>query len=128
MTTKVTKKTSILFNQLWICKAIEDGNYNFLPSRQIPGMSIGEYIETRYKSVDSKEKDSSKITKKNSIIFQREWIQKAYEEGIPLPSRRISHNYSIGEILELKFFETEMLREQVERERYKVFQIKIGSE
>lgn len=128
MTTKVTKKTSILFNQLWICKAIEDGNYNFLPSRQIPGMSIGEYIETRYKSVDSKEKDSSKITKKNSILFQREWIQKAYEEGISLPSRRISHNYSIGEILELKFFEREMLREQVERERYKVFQIKIGSE
>ena len=69
MTTKVTKKTSILFNQLWICKAIEDGNYNFLPSRQIPGMSIGEYIETRYKSVDSKEKDSSKITKKNSGLF-----------------------------------------------------------
>lgn len=128
MTTKVTRKTSILFNQLWICKAIEDGNYNFLPSKIIPGMSIGEFIETRYESLDSDKKKSPKITKKNSIIFQREWIEKAYEEGIPLPSRRISHNYSIGEILELQFFEREMLREQAERERYKVFQIKIGSE
>lgn len=128
MTEKVTKKTSILFNQLWICKAIEDGNYNFLPSRQIPRMSIGEFIEIRYKSVDTKEKNSPKITKKNSILYKREWIQKAYEEGIPLPRRIISHNYSIGEILELKFFEREMLREQEERERYKVFQIKIGSE
>ena len=128
MTTKVTKKTSNLFNQLWICKAIEDGNYNFLPSRIIPGMTIGEFIETRYELLDSNNKPSPKITKKNSLIFQREWIEKAYEEGIPLPSRRISYNYSIGEILELKFFEREMLREHEERERYKVFQIKIGSE
>ena len=91
-------------------------------------MTIGEFIETRYELLDSNNKPSPKITKKNSLIFQREWIEKAYEEGIPLPSRRISYNYSIGEILELKFFEREMLREHEERERYKVFQIKIGSE
>lgn len=41
-------KGTIEFNQKWINKAIEDGNYHFLPSQKIPGLSIGEFIELRY--------------------------------------------------------------------------------
>ena len=63
---KVTKKTSILFNQLWICKAIEDGNYNFLPSRIIPGMTIGEFIETRYELLDSNNKKTTFYQRKTN--------------------------------------------------------------
>lgn len=43
-------QTSIEFNQSWINKAIENGDYQFLPSKKIPGLSIGEYIEARYEA------------------------------------------------------------------------------
>ena len=45
---KTVKTAEMEFNQDWTNKAIKDGNYQFLPSRKIPGMSIGEYIEIRY--------------------------------------------------------------------------------
>ena len=48
---KEKKQTSIEFNQSsWINKAIENGDYQFLPSRKIPGLSIGEYVEVRYEA------------------------------------------------------------------------------
>ena len=128
MQSTITKKSSILFNQLWICKAIEDGNYNFLPSRNMPNLSIGELIEARYESKPYAEQKSPKITKKNSILFEREWVSKAIEEGMPLPRRSQSIGFSLGEIIELRFFEREICQEQAELERNKVFEIKMGSE
>lgn len=50
MKIKTEKHSTINFNQYWINKAITEGNYQFLPSQKIPGLSIGEYIETRYKA------------------------------------------------------------------------------
>ena len=45
---KITKKNSILYNQLWINKAIEEGNMDFIPVHKLPGKSIGECIEIKY--------------------------------------------------------------------------------
>ena len=41
MCEKITKKNSILFNQLWINKAIEDGNSFVLISKKEDDKSIG---------------------------------------------------------------------------------------
>ena len=100
---KLTKGNSILYNQLWINKAIEEGNIIFLPTRRPLNISIGEYIEKAYET--KPEKEFNKITKRNSLLFEREWREKAREEGIPIPNRRVSTIYSLGEILELKYFE-----------------------
>ncbi len=128
MSNKVTKPTSIIFNQLWIVKAIEDGNSSFLPSRKTPGISIGEFIEAKYGITPSAEQETPKITKKNSLLFKREIIARAMELGISIPTHRISHKYSLAELLELKIWEYEQLSGMKEREKNKVFQIKMGSE
>ena len=44
---KITKKNSILYNQLWINKAIEEGHMDFLPIHLLPNKSIGEEIELK---------------------------------------------------------------------------------
>ena len=41
MENKITKKNSIFFNQLWINKAIEDGNSHLLIYEKDPNKSIG---------------------------------------------------------------------------------------
>lgn len=113
--TKITKKNSILYNQLWINKAIEDGLYNLIPIHKNKGKSIGEYIEERYNNII--ENDSIKITKKNSKLFESEWIAKYKEENLSLPSRTIQRqtSYSYGEILELKYFERQLLNNKTKR-------------
>ena len=125
MNEKITKKTSIIFNQLWIVKAIEDGNYCFLISKKVPGMSIGEVIETKYEEFDAEQK-TPKITKRNSLLFQNEWISKYKEENRSIPRRKRIGEYSLGEILELNYFDKTPLYNLDEKN--KIFQIKMGSE
>ncbi len=114
MENKITKKNSIFFNQLWINKAIEDGNSHLLIYKKDPNKSIGEIIEERYIEEDLEPK-SKKVTEHDSILFQREWIEKYREEGLPIPNRRVALKYSLGQILALKYFELEM-REQFKRD------------
>ena len=114
MENKITKKNSIFFNQLWINKAIEDGNSHLLIYKKDPNKSIGEIIEERYIEEDLEPK-SKKVTEHDSILFQREWIEKYREEGLPIPNRRVALKYSLGQILALKYFEIEM-REQFKRD------------
>lgn len=131
--TKITKKNSIIYNQLWINKAIEEGHMDFIPIHKFPNRSIGEHIEIKYRQLENEEvnklyheslykKDFSKlkrtnskevkITKKNSLLYELEWIAKYKEENIPLPSRTIQRqtSYSYGEILDLKYFERQLLK------------------
>lgn len=115
--TKVTKETSLLYNQIWINKAIEDGHYELLPSTK-PNVCIGEYIEEQYNLL-GKMQETPKITKKESILFNREWEIKAYEDGVKIPRRRRCGcgEYSIGEILELKYWEKELNKKLNDPER-----------
>ncbi len=123
MNEKITKKNSILFNQLWINKAIEDGNSFVLISKKKDDRSIGEIIEARYLEEDLEPK-SKKVTEHDSILFQREWIEKYREEGLPIPNRRVALKYSLGQILALKYFEIEMREIFKEREKEKVLELK----
>ena len=123
MCEKITKKNSILFNQLWINKAIEDGNSFVLISKKEDDKSIGEIIEERYIEEDLEPK-SKKVTEHDSILFQREWIEKYREEGLPIPNRRVALKYSLGQILALKYFEIEMRKKFKEREKEKVLELK----
>lgn len=50
MKIRAEEQEKMKLNQYWIDKVIKDGNYHFLPSQRIPGLSIGEYIETRYEA------------------------------------------------------------------------------
>ncbi len=123
MSEKITKKNSVLFNQLWIKKAIEDGNSFVLISKKEDDKSIGEIIEERYKEEDLEPK-SKKVTEHDSILFQREWIEKYRKEGLPIPNRRVALKYSLGQILALKYFEIEMRKKFKEREKEKVLELK----
>ena len=123
MSEKITKKNSVLFNQLWIKKAIEDGNSFVLISKKEDDKSIGEIIEERYKEEDLEPK-SKKVTEHDSILFQREWIEKYREEGLPIPNRRVALKYSLGQILALKYSEIEMIKMFKEREKEKVLELK----
>ena len=123
MNEKITKKNSILFNQLWINKAIEDGNSFVLISKKKDDRSIVEIIEARYLEEDLEPK-SKKVTEHDSILFQREWIEKYREEGLPIPNRRVALKYSLGQILALKYFEIEMREIFKEREKEKVLELK----
>ena len=104
MEEKLTKQNSILFNQLWTIKAIEEGYIEFFPYRK-SHLSIGEQIEKKYQKYLLLEEP--KITKKTSILFNREWIIKAKKDGVKIPQP--SKKYSIGEKLELLYFAKELL-------------------
>ena len=123
MSEKITKKNSVLFNQLWIKKAIEDGNSFVLISKKEDDKSIGEIIEERYKEEDLEPK-SKKVTEHDSILFQREWIEKYREEGLPIPNRRVALKYSLGQIPALKYSEIKMRKMFKEREKEKVLELK----
>ena len=112
---KITKKNSILYNQLWINKAIEDNNYKFIPIGEHIKLdkSIGEYIEEKYNNY----KENNKVTKHNSLLFNQEWIKKYKEEGLKFP-KYIPNKYSIGEVLSLKYFEHELLKPNPEEILY----------
>ena len=107
---KITKKNSILYNQLWINKAIEEGHMDFLPIFKSNSISIGEYIEMKYEQYEKNIPPSktTKITKHNSLLFEIEWIRKATEDNIRIP--KPTTKYRRGEILELLYFERELMK------------------
>ena len=128
---KITKKNSIIYNQLWINKAIEEGHIEFLPVVKFPNKSIGEHIEIKYNQLYNEKftknyhnntldyynhliSNSQKVTKKESLLFAREWILKYKEEGLKIPNRKITNNYSIGEVLELLYYQKEVITPAVE--------------
>ena len=107
---KITKKNSILYNQLWINKAIEEGHMDFLPIFKSNSISIGEYIEMKYEQYEKNitPLKTTKITKHNSLLFEIEWIRKATEDNIRIP--KSTSKYKKGEILELLYFERELMK------------------
>ena len=121
MSEKITKKNSVLFNQLWIKKAIEDGNSFVLISKKKDNRSIGEIIETRYLEEDLEPK-SKKVTEHDSILFQREWIEKYRQEHLPIPNRRLSSKHSLGQTLSFLYSEKEF-RENF-KEKAKILKLK----
>jgi len=124
MQERLTKKNSIFFNQLWINKIIEEGRMDLLPSnRPDDGLSIGEYLEQEYNESEDF-KQTQKINKKNSLLYEREWILKFKEENLRLPKNHLSSMYSYGEILEIKYKEIEMLREYKESLKNKSLELK----
>ena len=123
MNEKITKKNSILFNQLWINKAIEDGNSFVLLDRKPGDYSIGEIIEARYEN-ENLEPKSKKVTEHDSILFQREWLKKYREENLPIPNRKIAGKYSLGQILSLRYFEMEIIENFKARQKEKVLELK----
>lgn len=122
MEDKLTKKNSIFFNQLWINKIIEEGRIDLLPcNKPENGLSIGEYLEEKYNN--EKEYERPKITKKNSILYEREWIKKYQEEGLHIIKHK-SKIYCIGELLAIKYFEREMILNYKNTEKDKCLELK----
>lgn len=114
---KQTYKNSIIYNQLLITKAIEEGHMNFIPVVKFPNKSIGEHIEIKYNQLYNEEFEKNyrngtleyynhlianfpKVTKKSSLLFTREWILKYIEEGLYIPNVHRKAWFSPGEILE----------------------------
>ena len=123
MSEKITKKNSIIFNQLWINKAIEDGNSFVLISKKKDNRSIGEIIEVRYLEEDLEPK-SKKVTEHDSILFQREWIEKYRQEHLPIPNRRLSSKHSLGQTLSFLYSQKEFRENFKEREKAKILKLK----
>lgn len=123
MSEKITKKNSIIFNQLWINKAIEDGNSFVLISKKKDNRSIGEIIEARYLEEDLEPK-SKKVTEHDSILFQREWIEKYRQEHLPIPNRRLSSKHSLGQTLSFLYSQKEFRENFKEREKAKILKLK----
>ena len=118
MNEKITKKNSILFNQLWINKAIEDGNSFVLIYNKSDDRSIGEIIEERYLEEDLEPK-SKKVTEHDSILFQREWMSKFREENLSIPNRRLSSKHSLGQTLSFLYSQKQFREKFKEREKGK---------
>lgn len=123
MENKITKKNSIFFNQLWINKAIEDGNSHLLIYEKDPNKSIGEIIEDAYLEEDLEPK-TPKVTRNKSLLFQREWVIKYREENLHIPKRAVSTKYSLGEILYFMDFKRKMIERIKEDEKEKTLKLK----
>ncbi len=123
MNEKITKKNSILFNQLWINKAIEDGNSFVLIYNKSDDRSIGEIIEERYLEEDLEPK-SKKVTEHNSILFQKEWMSKFREENLAIPNRRLSTKHSLGQTLSFIYSQKQFREKIKERQKEKVLELK----
>ena len=109
---KITRKNSIIYNQLWINKLIEERHIELLPFHKISNLSIGEYIETIYNKVYGENYiEPIKISKKNSLLFEREWIEKFKEEKLSLPTVNKNSTYSLAELMEIKYKEIEVMKE-----------------
>ena len=123
MNEKITKKNSILFNQLWINKAIEDGNSFVLIYNKSDDRSIGEIIEERYLEEDLEPK-SKKVTEHDSILFQKEWMSKFREENMAIPNRRLSTKHSLGQTLSFIYSQKQFREKIKERQKEKVLELK----
>ena len=123
MDKNISKNDSIMYNQLWINKAIEDGNSFVLISKKKDNRSIGEIIEVRYLEEDLEPK-SKKVTEHDSILFQREWIEKYRQEHLPIPNRRLSSKHSLGQTLSFLYSQKEFRENFKEREKAKILKLK----
>lgn len=120
---KVKEENFELYNQLMIEKAITDGLWEYIPIKNFSHKLIGECIEIKYNQLYNEEFDryyrnkwlnaynhltepTPKITKKNSLLYTREWILAAKELGIPIPNRKVCNrnSYSLGELIELSYY------------------------
>lgn len=123
MDKNISKNDSIMYNQLWINKALEDGNSFVLISKKKDNRSIGEIIEVRYLEEDLEPK-SKKVTEHDSILFQREWIEKYRQEHLPIPNRRLSSKHSLGQTLSFLYSQKEFRENFKEREKAKILKLK----
>jgi len=112
---KVTRKNSIYYNQEWINKLMEENKMDLLPTQKpLYNLSIGETIAIKHAFI----KDTPKVTKKNSLLFYKQWVEKYFEEGLTIPRER-PKEYSIGEYLEIAYPQLkETQREFYEHIRY----------
>ena len=104
MDEKITKKNSIIYNQLWTLKAIEEGYIEFLPLKK-SHLSIGEQIERKYNKYLPIE--FPKLTRHTSLLYELEWIKKAKMDGVHIPKPSLKYNR--GEILALLYLKKERL-------------------
>ena len=123
MDKNISKNDSIMYNQLWINKALEDGNSFVLISKKKDNRSIGEIIEVRYLEEDLEPK-SKKVTEHDSILFQKEWIEKYRQEHLPIPNRRLSSKHSLGQTLSFLYSQKEFRENFKEREKAKILKLK----
>ena len=108
---KITKKNSIIYNQLWINKIIEERHMELLPSHKISNLSIGEYIEALYITKFNDNNDNPiKISKSNSILLKREWQEKFREEKLSIPTVSMNSKLSLVELMEIKYKEIEVMK------------------
>ena len=108
--TKVTKKNSIIFNQMWVNKIIEERHMELLPSKRITNLSIGEYLETVYLSKYSDGNDNPiKISKSNSLLLEQEWRAKFSEERMSIPALPPTSKLCLVELMEQKYNEKEAM-------------------
>ncbi len=121
MDKNISKNNSIVYNQYWINKALEDGNSFVLLDKKIGDYSVGEIIEARYLEEDLEPK-SKKVTEHDSILFQKEWIEKYRQEHLPIPNRRLSSKHSLGQTLSFLYSEKEF-RENF-KEKAKILKLK----
>lgn len=122
---KINNTNSVLWNQEWINKAIEEGHINFLPVHKFPKRSIGEHIEIKYNQIHNEEFDRyyhngwldtydhlihqvPKITKKESLLVIREIILKNFEEG---------NLSNLSNILELEEYNKEALDDLLKQDK-----------
>ena len=104
----INKKNSILFNQEWINKVIEEGRMDLLPYKKLEdGTSIGEFLEAEYRK--KREYPKAKVTSKNSLLYDKEWTLKFKEEHIQI-LKYTSDKYSLGEHLADKYFRLQMIK------------------
>ena len=123
MDKNISKNNSIVYNQYWINKALEDGNSFVLISKKEDDRSIGEIIEERYLEEDLEPK-SKKVTEHDSILFQREWIEKFRQEHLTIPNRRLSSKHSLGQTLSFLYSEKEFRESFLEKEKAKILKLK----
>ena len=108
--TKVTKKNSIIFNQMWVNKIIEERHMELLPSKRITNLSIGEYLEAVYLSKYSDGNDNPiKISKSNSLLLEQEWRAKFSEERMSIPALPPTSKLCLVELMEQKYNEKEAM-------------------
>lgn len=128
---KLTKKNSILYNQLWINKAIEEGYLEFIPVHKIPNKSIGEHIEIKYNQLYNEEFDKNyhngtleeyqhtlpnfKVTKYNSRLLEEAIIEDYIKSGIsPIRAMQMYREKLVNESLEEYQFPKEKIEDKIE--------------
>lgn len=94
---KINKNNSILNDEYWLKKAINDGRLDLLPVyKPVANLSVGEFIELGYTL-----QNQPKVTKANSILYNRMLVGFYYDNGWNIPRNRIE-GMSLNEQLEIE--------------------------